>query len=47
VRAGWVPDEVIKELEIFVTGPITHNTMVLPFPPRPTDPTGSTNGGAA
>ncbi|HET9253585.1 MAG TPA: FtsK/SpoIIIE domain-containing protein [Pseudonocardiaceae bacterium] len=47
VRAGWVPDEVIKQLETFVTGPITHNTAVLPFPPLPTGPTGSTNGGAA
>jgi S-DNA-T family DNA segregation ATPase FtsK/SpoIIIE len=47
VRAGWVPDEAIKQLETFVTGSITHDTAVLPFPPRPTDPTGSTNGGAA
>jgi DNA segregation ATPase FtsK/SpoIIIE, S-DNA-T family len=47
VRAGWVPDEVIKHLETFITGPLTHDTTVLPFPPRPTDPTGSTHGGAA
>jgi S-DNA-T family DNA segregation ATPase FtsK/SpoIIIE len=47
VRAGWVPDEVIKQLETFVTGPITHDTAVLSFPPRPTDPTNSTRGGAA
>jgi DNA segregation ATPase FtsK/SpoIIIE, S-DNA-T family len=47
VRAGWVPDEVIKHLETFITGPITHHTTVLPFPTPPTSPTGSTNGGAA
>jgi DNA segregation ATPase FtsK/SpoIIIE, S-DNA-T family len=47
VRAGWVPDEVIKQLETFVTGPLTHNTAVLPFPTPPTGPTGSTHGGAA
>jgi S-DNA-T family DNA segregation ATPase FtsK/SpoIIIE len=44
VRAGWVPDETIKQLETFVTGPITHNSAVLPFPIKPT---GSTHGGAA
>jgi S-DNA-T family DNA segregation ATPase FtsK/SpoIIIE len=47
IRAGWVPDETIKHLETFVTGPITHDTAVLPFPTHPTDPTGSTHGGAA
>jgi DNA segregation ATPase FtsK/SpoIIIE, S-DNA-T family len=47
IRAGWIPDEVIKQLETFVTGPITHHTAVLPFPTPPTSPTGSTNGGAA
>jgi S-DNA-T family DNA segregation ATPase FtsK/SpoIIIE len=47
IRAGWVPDETIKRLEAFVTGPITHNTTVLPFPTKPTDPSGSTHGGAA
>ena len=47
VRAGWVPDEKIKQLETFVTGPITHNSAVLPFPVKPTDPSGSTHGGAA
>ena len=47
VRAGWVPDETIKQLETFVTGPITHDTAVLPFPFKPTDPSGSTHGGAA
>jgi S-DNA-T family DNA segregation ATPase FtsK/SpoIIIE len=47
IRAGWVPDETIKQLETFVTGPITHEAAVLPFPTKPTDPTGSTRGGAA
>ena len=47
VRAGWVPDETIKQLETFVTGPVTHDTTVLPFPTTPTDPAGSTHGGAA
>jgi S-DNA-T family DNA segregation ATPase FtsK/SpoIIIE len=47
IRAGWVPDKTIKQLETFVTGPITHDTAVLPFPTKPTDPTGSTRGGAA
>jgi S-DNA-T family DNA segregation ATPase FtsK/SpoIIIE len=47
VRAGWVPDETIKQLETFVTGPITHDTAVLPFPTKPTGPGGSTRGGAA
>jgi DNA segregation ATPase FtsK/SpoIIIE, S-DNA-T family len=46
IRAGWVPDETIKQLETFVTGPVERNTTVLPFPPKPTDP-GSTRGGAA
>jgi S-DNA-T family DNA segregation ATPase FtsK/SpoIIIE len=47
IRAGWVPDEAIKQLETFVTDPITHDTAVLPFPTKPTDPGGSTRGGAA
>ncbi len=47
IRAGWVPDNTIKQLETFITGPITHDTTVLPFPPKPTNPTGSTRGGAA
>jgi S-DNA-T family DNA segregation ATPase FtsK/SpoIIIE len=46
IRAGWVPDEAIKQLEAFVTGPVEHETAVLPFPPKPTDPD-STRGGAA
>jgi S-DNA-T family DNA segregation ATPase FtsK/SpoIIIE len=44
IRAGWVPDETIKHLETFVTGLIPHDTAMLPFP---TNPTGSTRGGAA
>jgi DNA segregation ATPase FtsK/SpoIIIE, S-DNA-T family len=47
IRAGWVPDNTIKHLETFITGPITHNTAILPFPTKPTDPSGSTHGGAA
>jgi S-DNA-T family DNA segregation ATPase FtsK/SpoIIIE len=47
IRAGWVPDETIKHLETFITGPTTHDTSVLPFPTPPTAPTGSTRGGAA
>jgi S-DNA-T family DNA segregation ATPase FtsK/SpoIIIE len=46
IRAGWVPDEAIKQLEAFITGPSDHDAAVLPFPPKPTDP-GSTRGGAA
>jgi hypothetical protein len=46
IRAGWVPDETIKQLQTFVTGPVEHDTTVLPFPPKPTNP-GSTRGGAA
>jgi S-DNA-T family DNA segregation ATPase FtsK/SpoIIIE len=46
-RAGWVPDQTIKHLETFVTGLITRDGAVLPFPTRPTDPTGSIRGGAA
>jgi DNA segregation ATPase FtsK/SpoIIIE, S-DNA-T family len=44
IRAGWVPDDTIKHLETFITGPRTHHTAVLPFP---TGPIGSTHGGAA
>ncbi len=47
VRAGWVPDQTIKQLETFVTRPVEHDTAVLPFPTKPTDPSGSTRGGAA
>ena len=47
IRAGWVSDQTIKQLETFVVGPRTQDGAVLPFPPQPTDPTGSTRGGAA
>ena len=47
IRAGWVPDDTIKQLETFVTGPVSHNTAVLPFPTKPNGPGGSTHGGAA
>jgi DNA segregation ATPase FtsK/SpoIIIE, S-DNA-T family len=46
IRAGWVSDETIKQLETFVTSPIEHDTAVLSFPTKPTDPSGS-RGGAA
>jgi S-DNA-T family DNA segregation ATPase FtsK/SpoIIIE len=47
IRAGWVPDEVIKRLETFVTGPVEHQSVVLSFPSNSkTDPSGS-GGGAA
>lgn len=38
VRAGWVPDEVIKALETFVAGPVDHDTRVMPFPRPPAEP---------
>jgi DNA segregation ATPase FtsK/SpoIIIE, S-DNA-T family len=47
IRAGWVPDDTIKKLETFVTEPVEHDTAVLPFSTKPTDPSGSTCGGAA
>jgi S-DNA-T family DNA segregation ATPase FtsK/SpoIIIE len=47
IRAGWVSDERIKQLEAFVTGPIHHDPAVLAFPSKPTGPTGSMRGGAA
>jgi S-DNA-T family DNA segregation ATPase FtsK/SpoIIIE len=47
IRAGWVPDQTIKDLEAFVTGPGVHDAAVLPFPTPPSGPTGSTHGGAA
>jgi DNA segregation ATPase FtsK/SpoIIIE, S-DNA-T family len=47
IRAGWVSDETIKQLETFVTGPITPDGAVLPFPTPLPDPTSSTCGGAA
>jgi DNA segregation ATPase FtsK/SpoIIIE, S-DNA-T family len=47
IRAGWVPDETIKQLETFITNPPECDTAVLPFPTKPTDPGGSSRGGAA
>ncbi|MGH3687726.1 MAG: FtsK/SpoIIIE domain-containing protein, partial [Pseudonocardiaceae bacterium] len=44
IRAGWVPDQTIKHLETFITGPLTHDTAVLAFS---TTPSGSTHGGTA
>ena len=32
IRAGWVPDEVIKQLESFITTPLTRETALLPVP---------------
>jgi DNA segregation ATPase FtsK/SpoIIIE, S-DNA-T family len=43
IRAGWVPDEAIKHLETFVTGPVTQDAAVLSLTPS----TGSLHGGAA
>jgi DNA segregation ATPase FtsK/SpoIIIE, S-DNA-T family len=31
IRAGWVPDKTIKQLEAFVTGPARQHTTVLPL----------------
>jgi DNA segregation ATPase FtsK/SpoIIIE, S-DNA-T family len=47
IRAGWVPDETIKQLETFVISPIRRDPAVLAFPSKPTDPTPSTRGGVA
>ena len=33
IRAGWVSDETIKQLEAFVTSPLTQDTAVLPLSP--------------
>jgi S-DNA-T family DNA segregation ATPase FtsK/SpoIIIE len=38
IRAGWVPDEAIKQLEAFITGPSDHDAAVLPFHPNPPTP---------
>jgi S-DNA-T family DNA segregation ATPase FtsK/SpoIIIE len=46
IRAGWVPDDTIKQLETFITHPAEHDTAVLPFPTTPTDPSGSSGGAA-
>jgi S-DNA-T family DNA segregation ATPase FtsK/SpoIIIE len=42
IRAGWVPDDTIKQLEAFVTSPLTHESAVLAL----STTTGSTYGGA-
>jgi S-DNA-T family DNA segregation ATPase FtsK/SpoIIIE len=44
VRAGWVPDDVIKQLERFITAPKTHDTRALALS---TLSSGSTHGGTA
>ncbi|MGH4009794.1 MAG: FtsK/SpoIIIE domain-containing protein [Pseudonocardiaceae bacterium] len=44
IRAGWVPDDVIKQLERFVTGPATQDIRVLALS---TPSSGSTHGGPA
>jgi len=44
VRAGWVPDETIKHLETFITGPLINDTAVLAIS---TTSSGSTSGGTA
>ena len=31
VRAGWVPDQIIKQLETFITTPLTHDSAVTPL----------------
>jgi S-DNA-T family DNA segregation ATPase FtsK/SpoIIIE len=38
VRAGWVPDETIKELEAFVAGSMVHGSVVRDFPVLPAGP---------
>ncbi|MDQ3763390.1 MAG: FtsK/SpoIIIE domain-containing protein [Actinomycetota bacterium] len=44
IRAGWVPDHTIKQLEAFVTSPSTHEPAVLAL--STTSIPGSTRGGA-
>jgi S-DNA-T family DNA segregation ATPase FtsK/SpoIIIE len=41
IRAGWVPDDTIKQLEAFVTSPLPHESAVLAL----STTTGSTYGG--
>jgi S-DNA-T family DNA segregation ATPase FtsK/SpoIIIE len=43
IRAGWVPDQTIKQLEAFLTGPGTHDARVLAL----STPSRSTHGGPA
>ena len=47
-RAAWVPDETIKELEAFVTGPVPAALpgQVLALPPRLEDVPKPAAGGA-
>jgi S-DNA-T family DNA segregation ATPase FtsK/SpoIIIE len=44
VRAGWVPDQTIKQLETFVTAPARQDSAVLALS---TTGSGSTPGGLA
>jgi S-DNA-T family DNA segregation ATPase FtsK/SpoIIIE len=44
IRAGWVPDHTIKQLERFVTAPATPDTRALALS---TPSSGSTQGGSA
>ncbi|MGH8879600.1 MAG: hypothetical protein ACRD0P_20000, partial [Stackebrandtia sp.] len=44
IRAGWVPDHTIKQLEAFVTSPLTEEP---PVPALSTPSSGSTHGDAA
>jgi DNA segregation ATPase FtsK/SpoIIIE, S-DNA-T family len=44
IRAGWVPDDTIKHLETFITGPLINDTAVLAFS---TTSSGSTSEGTA
>ncbi len=43
IRAGWVPDQTIKQLEAFLTGPGIHDARVLAL----STPSESTHGGPA
>jgi DNA segregation ATPase FtsK/SpoIIIE, S-DNA-T family len=44
IRAGWVPDQTIKQLEAFITSPLTHEPAVLALS---TSSNGSTQGDPA
>ena len=43
IRACWVPDQMIKQLEAFLAGPGTHDARVLAL----STSSGSTHGGPA
>jgi S-DNA-T family DNA segregation ATPase FtsK/SpoIIIE len=45
IRAGWVPDEEIKQLEAFIAGPVMHDDTVLALSTTSTT-AGSSHGGA-